>query len=117
MLKALLLYYDTENLLRYRRGHGMRGEAAEAAAALEKRFLPKLLGGRLCRRLPHRLSFTLELHEQDHELVQSRNCCFEESRNLHNHQMLAPPSILLHSTSLDHENGKIFKVYIFILSL
>ena len=81
---------------------------AEHYAPFVRRFLPVL----------NDLSLTVKLKQKDHENYQdlrlSRNCCSQsnlESRNLvtvFGNNMLAPPQILLHSTSLDHEDGKIF---------
>ena len=92
-MKALLQFYFGGEV-------GGRQWPQRAAASA-----PELLS-----RLRPKLSFNVQLHECDNkaENVQSpRNCCLEESRNL---IMLAPPSILLHSTSLDHDQddkGKI----------
>ena len=68
--------------------------------------------------LPTQLSFNVQLHECDNTKVQKN-----EPRNLEAESpnldtiMLAPPSILLHSTSLDHEDenskGKIQFVFMY----
>merc|ERR1711953_1423308 len=50
-------------------------------------------------------SLNVQLHEYHCDTCKlSRNCCLNHSPNLED--MLAPPSILLHSNSLDHEDEK-----------
>ena len=95
-----------------RRSAAVSAAATVAAAApfVQRWVLPVL----------NDLSLTVKLKQEDHENYQdlrlSRNCCsqsnnLDQSRNLASvfeNNMLAPPQILLHSTSLDHEDGKIF---------
>ena len=91
LVKALLHFYFQREVV----GRQERKRRAREVALLEPRRF----------QAPIPLSLNVQLHEYHCDTCKlSRNCCLNHSPNLED--MLAPPSILLHSNSLDHEDEK-----------